>query len=232
MATAAHHGVVDRTSAAWLHGLTRDVSSPVTLSVPRSGHGSAYCAVETTVRRRSFPAEDLTRVRGVPTTGLALTVLAASSAMKDGIAMMDRALQKKVVTLGELRAALNRNSGAYGMAQAREILTSAEDLSESELERKFVRFLQRRRISGWKQQEWVGDRRMDFVWPAEQVAVSLHGWAFHRSHDRWERDQETTNMLIGLRWLPLIFTWKRLTYSPDDVFRELTTAIDQRQIAA
>ena len=164
VAAAAHRGVVDRTSAAWLHNLVpQDLPTPVTLSIPRSGHGAAQCAVETSIRRRTFPAEDLTLVRGVPTTALPLTILAASAELSDGIAMMDRALQTRRVTLAELRAALDRNSGAHGMAEARRILTSAEDLSESELERKFVRFLHRRRISGWTQQEWINGRRMDFV---------------------------------------------------------------------
>ncbi len=142
---------------------------------------------------------------------------------------MDRALQTRKVSLHELRAALDRNSGAIGMLHARRLLAAAEDLSESELERKFVRFLRRHRITGWQQQVYVGHRRIDFVWPAERIAVSLHGWAFHHVHDRWEGDQETTNMLVGLGWLPLIFTWKRLEFEPDGVRSELCAAIELRQ---
>ncbi len=233
IALAANGGVADRSSAAWLHGLTDDLPDEVTLSVPRSAHGAA-CLVPTSVRRRTFPHEDLTTVRGLRATALPLTLLAASSELgaDEGIALMDRALQTRCVTLKELRAALERNSGTHGMRLARTILTAAEDLSESELERRFVRFLRKHGIVGWTQQVWIGGRRMDFVWPAERVVVSLHGWAFHRSHSRWETDQETTSALAALGWVPLIYTGKRLEYRPEDVLRELCHTLELRQTAA
>ncbi len=233
IALAANGGVADRSAAAWLHGLIDDLHDEVTLSVPRSTHGVA-CRVPTAVRRRTFPAEDLTRVRGLPTTALPLTLLAAASELgvDDGISLMDRALQTRCVTLKELRGALERNSGAYGMRLARRILTAAEDLSESELERKFVRFLRKHGIVGWTQQVWIGGRRMDFVWPAERIVVSLHGWAFHKSHSRWETDQETTSALASQGWVPLIYTWKRLEFRPEGILRELSHTLEQRQIAA
>lgn len=230
IAAIAHHGsITDRSSAAWLHGLINGPIPTVTLSVPRSTRGDGACSVPTQIRRRSFPHEDLTTVRGIRTTALPLTVLAAAGGLDDGIAIMDRALQTKRVSLQDLRTALERNAGSHGMARARQLLTSAEGLSESELERKFVRFLREHRIRGWQQQVWLENRRLDFAWPEERIAVSLHGWAFHHDHDRWERDQETTNMLSGMGWLPLIFTWKRLQFEPDRVLRELVRAIELRQ---
>ncbi|ALG86616.1 hypothetical protein ACH46_05245 [Gordonia phthalatica] len=230
IASLAHQGAtVDRSSAAWLHGLIDEAPSTVTMSVPRSVHGTCACSILTEIRRRSFPSEDLTTVRGIRTTALPLTVLAAAADLDDGIAIMDRALQTKRVSLRELRAALDRNSGSHGMRNARRLLTAAEGLSESELERKFVRFLRKHRIRGWQQQVWLENRRLDFVWPEERIAVSLHGWAFHHDHDRWERDQETTNMLTGMGWLPLIFTWKRLEFEPDNVLRELSRTLELRQ---
>ncbi|MCF8601943.1 DUF559 domain-containing protein [Gordonia sp. HY442] len=227
-AALAHGGVIDRTSAVWLHGLTDELPTPITLSVPRTAHGAA-CAVDTQVRRRTFPAEDIATVRGITVTARPLTVLLGSSALRDGIDMMDAALLRRLVTLRQLRAAADRNSGVYGMAKARKLLASAEDLSESELERKFVRFLRRHKIDGWLQQQYVGGHRIDFVWPEERIAVQLHGWAFHHAHAQWERDQEITNMLVNIGWLPLIFTWKRLEFAPDEVLRELCTAIELRR---
>ncbi|MGO3325737.1 DUF559 domain-containing protein [Gordonia sp. (in: high G+C Gram-positive bacteria)] len=216
IAALAHGGVIDRSSAVWLHGLTDDLPTPITLSVPRTGHGAA-CTVDTQVCRRTFPSEDTTRVRGIVTTARPLTVLLGAAELRDGIDMMDAALLRRRVTLKELRAAADRNTGARGMAKAKKLLASAEDMSESELERKFVRFLRKHRIGGWLQQRYVGGRRIDFVWPEERIAVQLHGWAFHHAHAQWERDQEITNMLVNIGWLPLIFTWKRLEFAPDEV---------------
>lgn len=228
--SSTHRGaVVDRTSAAFLHGLTDHLPDEVTVSVPRSGTRESTCQVAASIRRRTFPAEDLAVVKDVVTTGLPLTVLAAAAEIDDGIAMMDRALQTKSVSLQELRAALERNAGAHGMHEARTLLAAAEDLSESELERKFVRFLHQNKISGWHQQVWIGNRRLDFAWPAEQIAVSLHGWAFHHQHDRWEADQATANSLLAIGWLPLSFTWKRLVYHPDQVLSELSQVLELRR---
>jgi hypothetical protein len=62
--------------------------------------------------------------------------------------------------------------------------------------------------------------------------VSLHGWAFHKSHSRWETDQETTSALASQGWVPLIYTWKRLEFRPESILRELSHTLEQRQIAA
>ncbi|SEE20501.1 Protein of unknown function [Gordonia malaquae] len=222
--------VVDRTAAAWLHGLTKVLPDEVTLSLPRSSHVVDSCTVPASVCRRSFAAEDVTTVKGLATTALPLTVLAAAADLgDDGVALMDRALQIRCVTLKDLRSALERNAGSRGMRTARRLLRSAEDLSESELERKFVRFLNKHGVTGWTQQVWMGNLRMDFVFPAERVVVQLHGWAFHHDHEQWEKDQATTNALSAIGWVPLIFTWKRLEFAPDEVLTELMSTLDLRR---
>ena len=231
-AALAHRGVIDRDSAVWLHGLIDELPEPVTLSVPRSAHG-VTCAVSTSVRRRTFPAEDLAVVDGIDVTALPLTVLiGAGIRPDDGMDIMDEALFRKRVSLPELRETADRNAGMHGMARARELLESAEDIRGSYLERLFVRFLNARGITGWIREFWIGGRRIDFVFPEERIAVELHGWRFHHMLDRWERDQQTTNMLAGLGWLPLIFTLKRLKFSPNEVEKELMAAFEQRRWAA
>ncbi|WP_026919392.1 type IV toxin-antitoxin system AbiEi family antitoxin domain-containing protein [Gordonia shandongensis] len=228
--SSAHTGaVIDRTAAAWLHGLADRLPDEVTASVARSGSNTPRCVVPASIRRRTYPAEDISNVRGIPVTALPLTVLTAAAELPDGIAILDRVLQTRRVTVAELRATLDRNSGIHGLRPARPILESADSLSESELERRFVRFLRKHSITGWQQQVWLGNRRLDFAWPAEQVAVSLHGWAFHHQHDRWENDQATTSALASIGWLPLVFTWKRLEYQPDEVLAELARALDLRR---
>ncbi|MBB4135507.1 DUF559 domain-containing protein [Gordonia humi] len=229
IAVASHGGVADRTSAAWLHDLIDRPGTRVSLSVPRSAHGSRGCSIPTQIRRRTFPAEDLTSVHGVDSVALPLTVLMVAAERDDGVEIMDRTLQRRLVTLKQLHAALDRNCGAHGMAAARTILAAADDVSESELERKFVRFLRRHGITGWRQQVEFGPYRLDFVFPEHRIAVELHGWAFHHDYDRWERDQKVTNALVNADWLPLIFTWKRLMQEPDEVLRELQTAMELRE---
>ncbi|MBM7365506.1 DUF559 domain-containing protein [Gordonia hydrophobica] len=228
IAVAAQGGIADRTTAAWWHGLIPELPSPLTVSVPRSKRG-ARCGFRVETKRRTFPAEDVEVVRGLPVTRLPLTVLAAAAELDDGIAVMDRALQRKQVDLIDLRRSLERNSGAHGMRRARWLLTAAEDESESVAERLFVSLLRERGITGWTQQVPFCDYRLDFAWTQEQIGVEIHGWNFHHDHHEWERDQRKTNQLVRMGWLPLIFTWARLTMEPDACMAELAEAILLRQ---
>ncbi|WP_420041225.1 hypothetical protein [Gordonia sp. MP11Mi] len=231
IAVAATGGVVDRTAAAWLLGFLPDLPDIITLSIPRSAHGAAHGAVDTSCKRRSLPSEDVMATRGVPVTREALTLLQLASALAidEAITIIDRAVQTERVLVHELRASLDRNSGAHGMRLARVLVAAAEDDSESEAERLFVRLLKQYRISGWVQQQWINGVRMDFVWPELGIVVSVHGWMFHRRYDRWDRDLRTANMLGLMGLLPLSFPWKRLRFEEESVVRELVAAIESRQ---
>ncbi|MCF8587461.1 endonuclease domain-containing protein [Gordonia liuliyuniae] len=169
--------------------------------------------------------------RGVSVTRKALTLLQLASvlAIDEAITIIDRAVQTERIRVRELRASLGRNSGAHGMRQARALVAAAEDDSESEAERLFVRMLTKHRITGWVQQQWTNGVRMDFVWPELGIVVSVHGWMFHRRYDRWDRDLRTADMLGLVGFLPLSFPWKRLRFEEESVIRELAAAIESRE---
>ncbi|MGB6247433.1 DUF559 domain-containing protein [Gordonia sp. (in: high G+C Gram-positive bacteria)] len=228
IAVASHGGVADRTAAAWWHGLIAELPSPVTISVPRSKRGSR-CGFDVHAKRRTFPAEDVCTVRGLPVTGVPLTVLAAAAELEDGISMMDRALQCGRVHLTDLRRSLERNSGAHGMRRARVLLTAAEDPSESVAERLFAKLLRLRGVDGWTQQVPFCGYRLDFAWIEEQIGIEIHGWNFHHTHDQWERDQRKTNQLARMGWLPLIYTWSRLVSEPEACVGEVIEAVEARR---
>ncbi|WP_062391899.1 hypothetical protein [Gordonia phthalatica] len=121
-------------------------------------------------KRRSFPSEDLTVVRGLPVVDLPLTVLQVASEHADGIEIMDRALHERRVHLTDLRRSLERNAGGVGMQRARMLLDAAEDPSESEAERLFARLLREYQIDGWTQQVPFCGYRLDFRGPRSRSA--------------------------------------------------------------
>lgn len=229
IAVEAHGGVADRATAAWWHGLIHDLSTPLTVSVPRSARTRVRIGFEVEAKRRTFPAEDLTVVRNLPVIDLPLTVLAAAAELDDGIDVMDRALQQRRVHLTDLRRSLERNAGAFGMRRARMLLDAAEDPSESVAERLFARLLREHRVDGWTQQVPFCGYRLDFAWIEEKIGVEIHGWKFHKDHDRWDRDQQKANQLALMGWLPLSFSWARLTTEPDACMTELIEAIELRR---
>ncbi|MGB3302164.1 hypothetical protein [Gordonia sp. (in: high G+C Gram-positive bacteria)] len=229
IAVAAHTGVLDRTAAAWWHGLIPELPSPITVSIPRTARKQVVCSVEVEMKSRTFPAEDVAVVRGISVTGLPLTVLAASAELEEGISMMDRALQIHLVGLTELRASLSRNSGAHGMRQARRLLAAAEDVSESAAERLFAKLLREYGITGWTQQFPFCGMRLDFAWVSERIAIEIHGWKFHRDNRQWQRDQHKTNVIGGAGWLPLIYTWEMMTRHTHATMREVADAVNARR---
>lgn len=230
IAVAAHRGVLDRTAAAWWHGLISQLPSPITVSIPRTARKQVVCSVEVEMKSRTFPEEDLTVVRGIAVTGLPLTVLAAAAELEEGISMMDRALQIHVVGLAELRASLIRNSGAHGMQQARRLLTAAEDVSESAAERLFAKLLREYGITGWTQQLPFCGLRLDFAFIEERIGIEIHGWKFHRDNNQWQRDQQKTNIIAGAGWLPLIYTWEAMTARTEATMAEVKTAVNSRRL--
>ncbi|GEE00154.1 hypothetical protein nbrc107696_06000 [Gordonia spumicola] len=230
--SAAYGGVIDRASAAWWHGLTKEPPVDVQIAVGRSVRATRQIGTPVDAKRRSYPSEDIVTFRGIQVTSLSLTVLEASAELDDGIALMDRALQTKCVTVASLRAALDRNSGAHGMRRARFLLNAAADLSESQAERLFIKILREYGITGWTQQVWIAGFKCDFAWVVEGVAVEIHGWGWHHQHDRWERDQKWINAMYGVQCVPLVFTWERMTTDPAGCMAELIDAIERRRAAA
>ncbi|WP_050792806.1 endonuclease domain-containing protein [Gordonia neofelifaecis] len=138
-------------------------------------------------------------------------------------------LQKNVVSVHELTSCLDRNRGMHGLGKARELLAITADGSESFAERLFVRLLRREKITGWRRQVSLCGFRLDFGWPAERIGVEIHGHAFHRHQDRFDRDLVKANAIAGIGWLPLAYSCRRLNRDPESCIRELTDALASRR---
>lgn len=228
---AAHRrGVADRTTAAWWCGMLDELQRPLTVCVPRTSHRPPDLPVDVRPRHRSIPAEDLAVHRNLPVTGPALTVIGTIGTLeKDQSAFLDRMLQKKVVSVADLTAAIKRNRGMRGMGRTRELLATLEAGAESEAERLFVALLRLHEVTGWVQQHPFGGARLDFAWPAEHIAVEINGWAYHRDRDRFENDNAKAAMLASAGWLALSFTWRQLTEEPEDCIAQVAAALATRR---
>ncbi len=229
-AVAAHHGVADRTTAAWWHRLVDELPVPVTLACrnPVTQAGWSACAIDQI--RRSYHDADVTQVRGLVVTGLAMTVLTAAAAIPDGARLIDRALQRQPVTVAELTAALERNAGLRGLREARRLLAVAGGDTESAAERLFLRLITAERLTGWVCQYRFGVWPVDFAWPAERIAVEIDGWAFHHGVKQFDRDRRKRNALAAAHWIVLSFTWHQLAYEAEDCLRQVAEALAARRL--
>lgn len=227
-AVALHHGVADRTSAAWWHGMLDELPPAITVSVPRTAHGARSSALLTDVVRRSYPAEDVEVIRDVPVTRRPLTVLAAAAEVADGIGLFDRQLQIGAVTVPALHRAAERNSGMHGLQVGRELLAVLDGGSQSVAERHWVTLLREHGITGWVQQLRFGRWVLDFAWPDHRVAVEIQGWQWHNRHERMAADQAKAAALAAAGWLILPFSWSKIRYQPEQAVAELCSALATR----
>ncbi|GAA1092472.1 type IV toxin-antitoxin system AbiEi family antitoxin domain-containing protein [Tsukamurella spumae] len=185
-AAGATGGAVDGAAAAWWHGIAMSPPDSVSLTVPRSHRRAPTVPYLLEVHRRDLLPADLDVVRGLSVTAAPLAAL--ESAAVGGSALLDRALQEGIVTVGGLTAAMTRNAGRRGMAEARRVLAVIAGDAESEAERLFQRMLELHHLTGWRAQFPFGVYSIDFAFPAHRLAIEIDGWAFHCTPERAMND--------------------------------------------
>jgi very-short-patch-repair endonuclease len=82
--------------------------------------------------------------------------------------------------------------------------------TESELERKFVRFLRKHGFAMPERQYWIREgefeARVDFAFVDLRIAIELQSFQHHGGRAPFDRDLERSNQLVALGWLPLHIT--------------------------
>ncbi|WP_024332761.1 DUF559 domain-containing protein [Gordonia hirsuta] len=228
----AHNGVLDRTTAAWWHGLIPDLPEPLTLSTAYAVPKSRWTECPVDVLRRTFPAEDLTEIDGVRVTGRELSILGTAGLIDDPAHFLDRLLQQAEVTRDDLEKALTRNPRAQGLSRARRLVAVLDADTQSKAEELFRRLLKDQGLDGWVQQHPFHGWSIDFAWPDLKVAVEIDGWAYHRDHKAFLRDSRKRNALALAGWITLSFSWHDLTNDPAGAIELLLTVLRERMIVS
>ncbi|ODU01522.1 MAG: hypothetical protein ABS81_20490 [Pseudonocardia sp. SCN 72-86] len=193
-------------AAFWL-GMLPAAPSEVALTVPPSRGSRAPAGIR--LRRRELSHHDRRGIRDIWLTAAPLTAIETATAVTDGSAFLDRALQRHV-GLDAVSAAHRRNLGRSGSAAATRLLSAAADGAESAAERLLVAMLRRAGIRGWVLAHPVGRYRIDLAFPAQRLAVEIDGWAWHSDVTRFRADRRKGNDLVAAGWTMLRFTWHDL----------------------
>jgi very-short-patch-repair endonuclease len=212
-------------AAAWWHRLTLFAPDVVEVTVPRNSHGRSHAG--TRVRRRTLGPSDVSAVRGLTVTELALTVVEASVRRRGGAKLMDRALQRNVDLQALWRAHL-RNKGRYGSPAARRMLQAAADGSRSEAERLLVKLMRQAGLTGWRTNYPVAGYKVDAAFPKQKVVIEVDGFAFHTDEEVFQIDRRRQNTIALTGWQILRFTWLDLTEYPERVIAVIRSAISAR----
>lgn len=174
-----------------------------------------------------LPAVDRDRVRGIPVTSIARTLVDASAGQDPDVVgqWIDQAMRDHGLQLMELESCLARLAGP-GRRDVRAIRAALErrpvgyDPGESSLEARVVRIIATAGLPPPILQHPVRRAdgklaRIDVSYPWAMVALEPEGFAFHRDRTAFDRDRIRGAELTLLGW---------------DVYR-LTTAMSDRYLA-
>jgi very-short-patch-repair endonuclease len=217
-------------SAAALSGVRNSNLWPIHVSVSRSRSPKHRgIAVH---RRLDIPTEDIDERARIPLTGPVLTLidLATSISDKELERAVNEADKLELVRLGDLRQALEGRR-QRGSARLRRLIDRATFvLTDTELERLFLRIARRAGLGKPLTQAYVNGHRVDFYWPAIPLVVETDGARFHRTALRQTQDAIRDQAHAAARTPRLRFTHAQIRYEPAYVTETLArtvTALDR-----
>ena len=135
-------------------------------------------------RRLGLDAEHRRQVDGIPVTDPVSTLIdIAACRPRDVLGLAIREADRlDLIDPVNLRAALDSAPRQPGLAQLRSLLDSETlSLTDSELERRFLRLIRSAGLPAPKTQAWVNGFRVDFYWPDLGLVVETDGLRYHRT---------------------------------------------------
>lgn len=214
-ACLAHEGrlALSHVSAGFVHGLDDVKRTDVFHALAAEGLRPRLDGVISHESRASF---DIVRVRGLPVTNLARTVLDLASVLEPRA--FERALdsaQRQRPNLGSWLGYIMKKlemRGPPGVALIRELLSQRLGISDSSLETDVARALRKAGITPWKHQFTVVDQngraiiRADFAWPRHRIVLHADSFNWHRHRQQFDLDREQRNALRDDGWEELVVT--------------------------
>lgn len=221
-------GLLSGSTAAYLWGMVEQPSAPIRVTVPSLRHVLAPPGVR--VLRRDLPAGASSRRYGLPVTSRALAAVdhLVGLPLGEACAFTDRALQRSWIEQADLLKRLA--SPVRGNTVLRRVVARMVDGAEAESERMLHRILRRAGIRGWVANHQVRvagmiRARVDVAFVGLRIAIEVDGFAYHSARGRFQSDRNRQNLLVGLGWTVLRFTWSDLNDRPDYVVQTVNSAI-------
>lgn len=181
-------------------------------------------------RHPGLEDRDLSRARGIPVTGVVLTLVDLAARSSDRLLerLVSEADRLGLVDPERLRSELDRLAGRAGVARLREVLDRRTfRLTDSELERRFLALVAESGVAMPLTGETVNGYRVDFFWPRLGLVVETDGLRYHRTAAQQERDKlrDQAHAAAGLRTLR--FTHAQVRFTPGHVIDTLRVVAAQ-----
>ena len=203
-------------TAAWLHHPDLAGYRPLEVTVPI---GSSNNLAGLRVHRANLKHSDKVRRQGLTATSMPRTIADLSARLdpSDLVVLIDQALNKKLVTLKQLRSVTEAFAGRRGNAKLRQALALAEPLSESPMETRLRLLPVRSRLPSPLVQAKLTDThgrflaRADLYFPSRRLAVEYDG-STHK--DTIANDNRRRNSLLYAGYRYLCFTASDVFQNP------------------
>jgi very-short-patch-repair endonuclease len=175
-------------------------------------------------RRPGLAPKDITIRHGIPVTSPVQTFL--DLATRHGDPTLERAInaadRNDVIDPESLRAEVDERSGQRGAPALRRVLDRATfRLTDSELERRFLRLAARASLPPPLTGARVNGYKVDFLWPELGLVVETDGLRYHRTPAQQARDRARDQAHTAVGLTPLRFTHAQVRYEAGRVERTL-----------
>ena len=209
-ATLATDGVLSHRSAAALWGI-RPSDGRIEVTTPwtrRSRPGLL-------LHRAVLPEDEITVEDGIPATTPERTLLDLAGVLPPH--QLQRAMSEaEIRRLEGPRRLLDR----YPTKKGRARLQAPAPHTRSDLEARFLAFLNDRRLPTPQTNTLIEGHEADCAWPKHKLTVELDSWQFHGTRQAFENDRRRDRALAAAGWAVIRVTWRDLD-EPGALEREL-----------
>jgi very-short-patch-repair endonuclease len=227
------HAVLSHASAASLWAIRRPGGvRPIDISVPT---GVFRSRTNIRLHRRNFEnPRDVTRRDGIPVTSPARTLIDLATVLDPCPleAAVNESDKLGLIDPEALRAALEEHTGIDGVASLRRTLDRRTfRLTDSELERRFLRLIRRAGLPPARTRERVNGFRVDFFWPELGLVVETDGLRYHRTPAQQAKDRARDQAHIAAGLTPLRFTHAQIAHESKSVIQTLSATAERLRLA-
>jgi len=169
-------------------------------------------------------------IDGLVTSEVNLTLLdlAAIDSIERVDEALDDALARRLTSVRKLewfltRACGNGRRGSSTLKRLLEHRITGEEAPQSVMESRMDRLIRSARLPRPIRQFSITNgsgrevARPDFAYPGHKLGIECQSYRWHFGRRRWHHDLERSNVLTGMGWRMLYFTWGQIQHEPDTV---------------